>query len=268
LEATPEVVIVKFAVVAPAATVTLAGTCAAAVLLLDKTTTAPPVGAAPAKMTVPVDEVPPSTEVGFTESVLRDLTTARLAVLIAPLFAVIVAVVFAATTLVVAVKVAVVAFAGTVTLAGTCAAAVLLLDSVTTAPPAGAGPVSVTVPVDPAPPGTVVGLSVSELSTAAVTVRLAVCVEPNVAEMVAEALVDTGLVVTVKVAVVALPGTVTLAGTCAAAVLVLDSVTTAPAAGAGPLRVTVPVDEVPPSTEAGFKLTETATGAVTVKLVL
>lgn len=83
-EATPEVVIVKFAVVAPEATVTLAGTCAAAVLLLDRVTTAPPVGAAPANVTVPVDDVPPSTELGFTAIVLSDLTTVRLAVLTAP----------------------------------------------------------------------------------------------------------------------------------------------------------------------------------------
>ena len=80
---------------------------------------------------------------------------------------------FDATALVVTVKVAVVAFAATVTLAGTCAAAVLLLDSVTTAPPVGAGPLSVTVPVEEAPPGTDVGLRVTELRTAAVTVRLA-----------------------------------------------------------------------------------------------
>jgi hypothetical protein len=84
--------------------------------------------------------------------------------------------------------------------------------------------------------------------------------------MVSEALLATGLVVTVNVAVVALAATVTLAGTRAAAVLLLDSVTTAPLAGAGPFSVTVPVDELPPSTEVGFKLTELSTAAVTVKL--
>src|SRR2546426_12113587 len=50
---------------------------------------------------------------------------------------------------------------GTVTLAGTVAA-VLSLDSVTCAPPAGAGPSSVAVPVELLPPVTVVGLSASE----------------------------------------------------------------------------------------------------------
>src|SRR5256886_13409100 len=51
---------------------------------------------------------------------------------------------------------------GTVTLEGTLAAA-LLLESVTCAPPAGAGPLSVTVPVDDCvPPVTLVGFNVSE----------------------------------------------------------------------------------------------------------
>jgi hypothetical protein len=44
-------------------------------------------------------------------------------------------------------NVALVAPAGTVTLAGTCAAPLLLL-SMMTAPPAGAGPFNVTVPVE------------------------------------------------------------------------------------------------------------------------
>ena len=63
--ATAVVVMVKVAVVAPAATVTLAGTDAAA-LLLDNVTLRPPVGAALPSVTVPVEEVPPVTDVGFT----------------------------------------------------------------------------------------------------------------------------------------------------------------------------------------------------------
>ncbi|HZD32494.1 MAG TPA: hypothetical protein VE779_12635 [Candidatus Angelobacter sp.] len=86
--------------------------------------------------------------------------------------------------------------------------------------------------------------------------------------MVTEALLATGLVVIVNVAVVALAATFTLAGTCAAAVLLLDSVTTAPLAGAGPVKVTVPVEEVPPSTEAGLRLTEVSAAAVTVKVAV
>jgi hypothetical protein len=55
---------------------------------------------------------------------------------------------------------------------------VLLLDSVTTAPPVGAGDDRVTVPVEVAPPGTDVGFSVTELTTGRFTVKDAVCVAP------------------------------------------------------------------------------------------
>ena len=68
----------------------------------------------------------------------------------------------AATVLVLIVKAALVVPAGTATLEGTLAAP-LLLESITCAPPAGAGPLSVTVPVDDcAPPVTLAGLNVSE----------------------------------------------------------------------------------------------------------
>jgi hypothetical protein len=86
--------------------------------------------------------------------------------------------VFTATELVVTVKVAELAFAATVTLADTCAAAVLLLTSATMAPPLGARPVSVTVPTEVAPAGTEVGFRVTELSTGGVTVKLAFWVAP------------------------------------------------------------------------------------------
>ena len=60
-------------------------------------------------------------------------------------------------------------------------------------------------------------------------------------------LAATGCVLTVNVAVVAPAATVTEAGTPAAGLLV-ESVTTAPPAGAAPFRVTVPVAEPPPAT--------------------
>ena len=83
-----------------------------------------------------------------------------------------------------AVKLAVVAPAATVTLAGTRAAVVLLLESVTTAPPDGAALLNVTVPVeDCVPPVTLVGLSVNADSVtggggAGFTVSAAVLVVP------------------------------------------------------------------------------------------
>jgi hypothetical protein len=62
------------------------------------------------------------------------------------------------------------------------------------------------------------------------------------AEIVAEIDTITTDVFTVKVAPLLPAGTVTLAGTLAA-LLLLDSVTCAPPAGAGPLSVTVPVED-------------------------
>ncbi|UUZ67517.1 hypothetical protein LP416_23115 [Polaromonas sp. P2-4] len=62
------VVTLKLALLAPAATVTLAGTPAAAGLLLESVTSAPPEGAAAVKVAVPVEEVGPTTLVGFTDT--------------------------------------------------------------------------------------------------------------------------------------------------------------------------------------------------------
>ena len=61
----PKVVLtLNVVVVLPAATVTDAGTVAD-VLLLDNDTDAPPVGAGVVNVTVPVDDVPPATLLGF-----------------------------------------------------------------------------------------------------------------------------------------------------------------------------------------------------------
>jgi hypothetical protein len=61
--------------------------------------------------------------------------------------------------------------------------------------------------------------------------------------------------------------TVTLVGTVAADVLLLASVTTAPAVGAAAFSVIVPVDPVPPVTLVGFNETEEITGGFTVREV-
>ena len=84
-------------------------------------------------------------------------------------------------------NVAPVAPAGTNTFAGTEAIDGKLLDRATTAPPANAGPVNVTVPVAGVLPPTVSGFTDSEDSATGggVTVRDAVAVVPNVAEMLA-----------------------------------------------------------------------------------
>ena len=83
--------------------------------------------------------------------------------------------------------------------------------------------------------------------------------------MVADAVLATAVVVTVKVAVVAPAATVTLAGTVTAALL-LDKVTDNPPVGAALPKVTVPVDEVPPVTAVGFTVTEDTTGGFTVNV--
>jgi hypothetical protein len=79
--------------------------------------------------------------------------------------------------------------------------------------------------------------------------------------MVTEVDAVTALVLTVKVALVAPPGTVTLGGTVATPALLLDKETSAPSLGAGPLSVTVPVEELPPVTLAGLRLSDESVGA-------
>ena len=144
----------------------------------------------------------------------------------------------------------------------------MLLDRVTTEPPLGAGPFRVTVPIDEVPPTTELGLSLMELRAAAVTVIFAVLVVTSIPVIVTDVLLATGLVVTGNVAEVVPAGTVTLAGTCAAAVLLLESVTSDPPAGAGPDNVTVPVEEVAPMTDVGLKLRPLRFGVLTVKLAV
>src|SRR5258705_11959690 len=70
-EATALVLTTNVALVARAAIVTLGGMLAAP-LLLESATCAPPVGAAPLNATVPVEEFPPATLAGFSESEERE----------------------------------------------------------------------------------------------------------------------------------------------------------------------------------------------------
>src|SRR3989441_7803034 len=168
---TDTVVTVNVALVAPAGTVTLptGGTLAAAGLLLERVTTAPPAGAAPLRVTVATEELPPTTLVGFSvrpETVrggggAGGVTVSRAEVLPVAIVAVIVTVVDTVTGKAEAVNVAVLLPARTVTFAGIVAARVLLLESPTVTPPAGAGAANVTVPSEEAPLATLAGLSVT-----------------------------------------------------------------------------------------------------------
>jgi hypothetical protein len=179
---------------------------------------------------------------------------------------VIVTVVFAVTPTVLTVKVADDEPAGTVTLAGVVALA-LLSDRDTTMPPTGARPVKFTVPVEEVPPVTVAGLIDTELRAAGLMVRFAVAVPLPVAVMVAVAAELTALVVTVKLAVFDPDATVTLAGTVAAALL-LDRLTTNPPVGALFRIVTVPVEVLPPTTDVGRSVTPVTGGGLIVSVVV
>jgi len=176
LAVTVLLVIVKFALVAPAAMVTFAGTVAALVWLLERATTAPPLGAALPSVAVPCDVLPPVTVVGFKDSVDKLAggggggtgVTVRVAVRIVPLKAAeMVTLLVAATATVLIAKLALVAPAATVTLAGVEATLGAALDSVTTAPPVGAALLSVTVPWGEFPPTIMAGLSESDNSVGA-----------------------------------------------------------------------------------------------------
>jgi hypothetical protein len=165
--ATGVVVIVNVALVLRAGTVTEAGTPAADELPLSDTTT-PPLGAGPLNVTVPWEMIPPTTLAGFAESVFNAAgSTVSVAVFVTPLkTAEIVTGVELATGVVVIVNVALVLRAGTVTVTGTSAAdGVSLLSDIST-PPIGAGAASVTVPLELVPPGTLAGLTDSELKGA------------------------------------------------------------------------------------------------------
>ena len=108
-----------------------------------------------------------------------------------------------------------------------------------------------------------VASAVGEISVGAVgvvddvggfTVSAAVRVTPpKTAETVAEVEAVTAVVVTVKLTLLAPAGTVTLAGTAVAPEL-SESDTTAPPLGAAPLKVTVPVEALPPVTLVGLRL--------------
>lgn len=146
--------------------------------------------------------------------------------------------------------------AAILTLAGTVADA-LLLVSATKRPPAGAGAVKVTVPVEEAPPVTLAGFSDIEDSAAgALIVSCAVALMPlYVAVMVATVEEEPALVVTVKVAE-ELPGlTLTVPGTVAEELLD-DKLITAKPEVTRLVNLTVPVELLPAITAVGLNETD------------
>jgi len=161
-------------------------------------------------------------------------------------------------------------FIGTTTFAGTGNAVVLLLESPTVSPPAGAIPVSVTVPVVVWLEMTFTGLNVRLATTAGMTVSGAVREAPlgKVAVMPTIVLAATASDVALNVPLLALPAMLKLAGTVAAPVLLLIKVTVKPDGGAGPVNTSVPTETAPPVTVPGLKLNDMMAAGFTVRVPL
>ena len=95
-----------------------------------------------------------------------------------------------------------------------------------------------------------------------VTVSVAVRVAPADPVIVTGVEADTADVVTVNVRLVLPAATVTLAGTVATDVLLLDSETTVPPDGAALVRVAVPCEVPPPARLAGLSESAESVGAL------
>ena len=156
----PGVVIPNVWLVDPSGIATVAGADAVA-LLVASATTAPPGGAGPVSVTVPVTVDPAATESADSEMFCSvSLPMVRVVATLAPLYVAVINTFAASELATVAVNVCVRPPWATTTLAGTVTTA-LLLASVMVAPPAGAAPSSVTVPVIVATPTTVADESVT-----------------------------------------------------------------------------------------------------------
>ena len=94
------------------------------------------------------------------------------------------------------------------------------------------------------------------------TVKVAVAeAAPVVAVIVSVSTAETGFVDTVNVAVVAPAATLTVAGTVDAVLLDLSATLRVLPEATGPLRVTVPVEGLPPATDVGLRLNADTVGA-------
>ena len=172
--------------------------------------------------------------------------------------AVIVTAVSALTDAVAIAKVADVAPAGTVTLAGTLAAP-FELNNWTTAPPDGAAPWSVAVPVDGDPPFTVAGETVT-LTSGGVAAAGGLTVNPTLAALAPYAAVsDTGVVAAIALlvtnandAVVDPVKTVTFAGSDASSSGWFVETVTSSGAGAAAPSATVATPPSPPRSVVTF----------------
>jgi len=239
---------------APAGTVTVAPTVATVVLLDFNVIFTPPAGATAFRTTVAVDELPPLTVVGLS---VND-TGAAVGVICSTAFCVtrpMVPPMFtentAVTLFVVIGNVAVVAPCGTTTTVETFALTELLVSD-TDAPPAGAGSLSVTVPVTPVPPTTDAGSTVTDVNvtgwvTGVIVNETLSTILPSVARMDATVTVGTVVAATVNVPDVSPCRMVTVGWTIADADVDAKAIVNPPT-GAGLVIVTVAVTQPPPIT--------------------
>ena len=145
--------------------------------------------------------------------------------------------------------------------------AVLFDESLTVVPDGGAIPLSVTVPTTELPPAVVLGDTVKPIREGAEIVKTADWVVPDkLAEIVEVVVVNCAAVAMLKVALVAPAAMVTLVGVVAPTVAV--KLTDTPPSGAGRARVTVPVDELPPSTVVGDTVKPARSGVRIVSVAL
>lgn len=262
-EVTAATVAVKVAVVALVAIVIEAGTVTAE-LLLERFTLRPPAGAGADKVTLQESLPAPVIELLLQEMPVSagGALSCSANVEVEP-FAVAVRVAVSEEVIddTVAAKLALVAFAGTVTDAGTVTEA-LLLASPTGKPPVGAAAERVTVQLSV--PALVIVLTLQERLLRAATGLSCTAKEPEapfaLAVTVAVCTDVTALTFAVKLAVVAFAATVTVDGTTTAE-LSLATPTLNPPVGAGPESVTVQASAPAPVYEALLQ-----TSALTVRV--
>ena len=144
----------------------------------------------------------------------------------------------------------------------------MLLINPTVSPPAGAGPLSTTVPVTICPEATLLGLIVTLVSTGGFTVNPAIMAALPAAEAVMFTFPPdaVGNVLTLNVPLDCPAAITNVAGTVARVVSLLTTLIVDPPAGAGPLRITMPRDPVPPVTAPGLNVRATIEGGTTVRL--
>jgi len=229
----------------------------------------PPDGAGPEIVTVPADTLPATIVVGLRERLTSvGPITDRLAVLEDPFSdAPIVAVWFAARTVVAMLKYATFWPLGMVTVEGTVTPyAVLSLDRATTNPAGGASPVIATPPCEEVPPRTDVGLNCKLRIVDGMTTSCPVSVvEPCVALMVAVMLDESPVVKMLKKTIVCPDWRVTVEGTVTPLeTLLLLRATVIPADVGGPEKVRMPIALFPLLTDVGVICRLINVGASTV----